>query len=225
LARVLLVDSSSDDRSSISRQLRDAGHDAVCAADAAEALRLLEHSPFDAVITEWLLTDATALDLADSLRRNPRTAGARVLIASRRGEPHDIARAFDHGIDEYLIKPAEAEELVARVNAALRRPVAVSRQDALQVGPVSLNRVAHRVTIHGTEIDLAPAEFRLLAFLMENQGRVVGRKQLLAQVWNRRKGIGERTVDVHVRRLRAAFAPHGCEDLLHTVRGFGYRLG
>jgi two-component system, OmpR family, phosphate regulon response regulator PhoB len=224
VARLLVVDSSLEDRVRLSRQLGDAGHDAVCAPDAAAALGLLQNSQFDAVITEWDLGDSTALDLATALRQHPLAASARILVASNRSEPADIARALDSGIDDYLVKPSRPEELIARVNAALRRPVAVS-DGALHVGPVSLDRVCHRVTVSGQEIDLAPAEFRLIAFFMENRGRVLGRRHLLTQVWNRRKGIGERTVDVHVRRLRAALTPHGCEDLLQTVRGFGYRFG
>lgn len=208
----------------MSRHLREAGHDAFCAADAMAAIAMMQGGHFDAVITEWHLADVSALELAASLRRNPQSASARILVASARSEPRDIARALDSGIDDYFVKPSRPEELVARVNAALRRPAATGG-GVLQVGMVNLDRACHKVTVAGHEIDLAPAEFKLMAHFMENRGRVLGRKQLLAQVWNRRKGIGERTVDVHVRRLRAALTPHGCEDLLQTVRGFGYRFG
>lgn len=224
LARLLVVDGSAEDRSNISRQLREAGHDAVGAADAAAALALLQGATFDAIITEWLLTDTSGLELAAKVRRSPQSANARILVTSTRGEPVDVARALDSGFDDFLIKPARPEELVARVNAALRRPP-TSGGEILHVGPVVLDRTSHKVTVDGHEIELAPAEFRLMAHFLENRGRVLGRKQLLAQVWNRRKGIGERTVDVHVRRLRAALTPHGCDDLLQTVRGFGYRFG
>jgi two-component system phosphate regulon response regulator PhoB len=219
-----LLDASAEDRSSISRQLRESGHETVCAGDFAEALRLAEQSIFDAVITEWSLADATGLDVAEFLRRNPRTSGARILVASHCAEPAEIAAALDHGVDDYLIKPVETAEFIARVNAVLRRPTAVPLRDVLQAGPITLSRISHRVTVNGTDIALAPAEFRLLSFLMEHRGRVVSRKQLLIRVWNRGKGIGERTVDVHVRRLRAALTPHACAQLLQTVRGFGYRF-
>ena len=185
---------------------------------------ILQGASFDAVITEWLLTDMSALELAADVRRSTQNAGARILVVSTRSEPLDIANALDSGIDDYLVKRSPPEELVARVNAALRRPSA-GGGNILRVGPVVLDRLSHKVTVDGHEIGLAPAEFRLMAYLMENRGRVMGRKQLLVQVWNRRKGIGERTVDVHVRRLRAALTPHGNEDLLQTVRGFGYRFG
>jgi len=224
VARLLVVDSSAEDSAQITGQLRAAGHDAVCAADAAAAIATLRHTAFDAVITEWRLADTSALDLAASLRRDPNGAAARILVASRQGEPADIARALDSGIDDYVAKGSPPEELVARVNAALRRPPAVA-EGTVQVGPIVLDRSAHKVTVEGHEIDLAPAEFRLMAHFMENRGRVLGRRHLLVQVWNRPRGIGERTVDVHVRRLRAALTPHKCEDLLQTVRGFGYRFG
>lgn len=185
----------------------------------------MEGSVFDAVITEWLLPDTTALDFAESVRSQFQSAPARVMVASRRSEARDIARALDSGIDDYLVKPSRPEELIARVNAVLRRPPAPAVDAVQTVGPLKLDRTSHRVLVGDTELDLAPVEFRLMAFFIENHGRMVGRQQLLAQVWNRRTGIGPRTVDVHVRRLRAVLSPFGCADLLQTVRGFGYRFG
>jgi two-component system, OmpR family, phosphate regulon response regulator PhoB len=223
LARLLVVDSSAEDRTAISRQLRAAGHEAVCAADASTAIAALERSRFDAVIAEWHMGGAAALDLAERLRRDPLGA-PRILVSSRTSEPAEIARALDSGVDDFLVMSAPSEELVARINAALRRPAAVG-EAVIQVGPVVLNRSSHRVTINGLPIGLAPGEFRLMAYFLEHPGRVLGRRQLLGDVWHRSKGIGPRTVDVHVRRLRAALAPHGCDHLLQTVRGFGYRFG
>ncbi len=224
VAKLLIVDGNAEDCARLSRHLHDAGHETICVTDAAAAVATVRGGHFDAVISEWNLADCSALELAAILRRDPQGSAARILVASMRSEPRDIVRALDGGIDDYLIKNGRPEELVARVNAALRRPAAGAR-DRLQVGAIILDRLSHKVTVTGQEIELAPAEFRLIAHFMENQGRVLGRKQLLAQVWNRRKGIGERTVDVHVRRLRAALHPHGCDDLLQTVRGFGYRFG
>jgi two-component system phosphate regulon response regulator PhoB len=208
----------------MTRRLRAAGHEAVGAADASAALAMLRDAHFDAVITDWHLTDSSALDLAERLRRNPNGSTPRIVVAATEVVPQDLARAFDSGIDDCLTKTAPPEELLARVKAVLRRP-ATPGGFSLQVGAVFLDRASHKVTAAGEEIELAPAEFRLMAHFMENRGRVLSRKELLSQVWNRRKGIGERTVDVHVRRLRAALAPHGCAELLQTVRGFGYRFG
>jgi two-component system phosphate regulon response regulator PhoB len=224
VARLLVVDSSTEDRTAISRHLRDAGHEAVCAADALTAISMLQGSHFDAVITEWESAGVSALDLVDTVRRNPGGAAARILVTAAETDTHDMVVALDHGVDEYLVKTSRPEELVARVNAVLRRPPILTGT-VLCVGKVTLDRTSHRVTAGGAEIELAPAEFRLMAYFMANPGRVLSRKQLLDQVWNRRRGVGERTVDVHVRRLRAALTPHGCDDLLRTVRGFGYRFG
>jgi two-component system phosphate regulon response regulator PhoB len=225
VAKLLVVDGSAEERSALVRQLSDAGHVAIPAGDAAAALRLMEKSVFDAVITEWLLPDTTALDFAESVRSQSQTTPVRVVVASRRSEARDIARALDSGIDDYLVKPSRPEELIARVNAVLRRPSAPAADAVQTVGPITLDRAGHRVLVGVRELDLAPVEFRLMAFFIENHGRMLGRQQLLAQVWNRRHGIGPRTVDVHVRRLRAALTPHGCANLLQTVRGFGYRFG
>lgn len=225
MARVLIVDTNPEDRFGIGRALRDAGHDVVRACNAASALALAGNGGVDAVITEWLLADSSALDLAASLRAIPECAATRILVASQHGESRDVARALDNGIDDYLLKAARPDELIARVNAALRRPPAANGGNVLQVGAVTLDRVAHRIAVKGHTLNLAPAEFRLMAYFIEHPGRVFSRRQLLAHVWNRRKGIGERTVDVHVRRLRAALAPSGCDNLLQTIRGFGYRFG
>jgi two-component system phosphate regulon response regulator PhoB len=146
-------------------------------------------------------------------------------MLSGRREASAVAQALDSGVDDYLAKPVREEELLARVNSALRRPAAPSRENVLEVGPIRLDKLCHKVTVGVREIGLAPVEFRLMAYFMENPGRVLARRHLLEQVWRRRGGIGERTVDVHVRRLRAALEPHSCGDLLQTVRGFGYRFG
>lgn len=177
------------------------------------------------LLTDWMLRDMSGLELASYLRNQPNGRLTRVVILSSGSNGSAIAHALDSGIDDYLTKPVGHEELLARVNAALRRPATPSRENVLAVGPIRLDKLGHRVTVGVREISLAPVEFRLMAYFMENPGRVLARRHLLEQVWQRRGGIGERTVDVHVRRLRAALEPHSCEDLLQTIRGFGYRFG
>lgn len=177
------------------------------------------------VVTDWMLRDMSGLEFAHYVRKHANGRLSRVVMLSSRNDAGAVAHALDSGVDDYLTKPFREEELVARVNAALRRPAVPSRENVLEVGPVRLDKLSHKVTVGTGELDLAPVEFRLMAYFMENPGRVLARRHLLEHVWRRRNGIGERTVDVHVRRLRAALEPHSCENLLQTVRGFGYRFG
>jgi two-component system phosphate regulon response regulator PhoB len=132
--------------------------------------------------------------------------------------------ALEFGADDCLALPFEPSELVARVNACLRRPLATVKPDQLSAGPLVLDKGIHRLLVHGREISLSPAEFRLLAFLLENQGRVFSRDELLRGAWPKHITAGGRTVDVHVRRLRQLLEPFGCDDIIQTVRSFGYRL-
>jgi two-component system, OmpR family, phosphate regulon response regulator PhoB len=225
VTRILLVDGSPDDRQWVSDRLKAGGHEVVCAGDAMTAVDRIEKRAFDMVMTEWMLRDMSGLELAHYVRKHANGRLTRVVMLSGRQEASAVAQALDSGVDDYLTKPVREEELLARVNSALRRPAAPSRESVLEVGPIRLDKLGHKVTVGVREISLAPVEFRLMAYFMENPGRVLARRHLLEQVWRRRAGIGERTVDVHVRRLRAALEPHSCENLLQTVRGFGYRFG
>ncbi len=132
--------------------------------------------------------------------------------------------ALEFGADDCLALPFEPSELVARVNACLRRPLAMIRPDQLTAGPLVLDKAVHRLLVRGQEVALSPAEFRLLAFLLENQGRVFSRDELLRGAWPKNITAGGRTVDVHVRRLRQLLEPFACDDIIQTVRSFGYRL-
>lgn len=223
--RILLVDGNASDRSWAKERLEAAGNEIVCASDATTAIDHLEHQRFDMLLTDWVLRDMSGLELSQYVRRHANGHLTRILMLSARTDANALAQALDSGVDDYLSKPVSAEELLARVNAALRRPAAPSPESVLELGPIRLDRLGHKITAGGRELDLSPVEFRLITFFMENPGRVLARRQLLEQVWRRREGIGERTVDVHVRRLRAALEPHACEGLLQTVRGFGYRFG
>ncbi|MBL8226210.1 MAG: winged helix-turn-helix domain-containing protein [Chromatiales bacterium] len=223
--RILLVDSTGRDREQLRAQLRSGGHDVAVADDATAAVDRLEQQAYDLVLTEHALRDMSGVELAQYVRRHPNGRLTRVVIFSDRSDPAAVAHALNSGIDDYLFKPCREEELLARIGAALRRPAVPAREDVLEVGPIRLDKLGHTVTVGSAPLELAPAEFRLMAYFMEHPGRVLGRHHLLEKVWRRRAGIGERTVDVHVRRLRAALEPHRCESLLQTVRGFGYRFG
>lgn len=225
MPRILVVDAPGANRALIESQLQAADYEVVAAADARAAADRLEERPFDLVLTELLLRDMSGVEFADFVRRHPHGRLARVVVWSDHDDEGAIAHALNSGVDDFLAKACRREELLARLAAALRRPASPARDQLLEVGPIRLDKLGHRVTVGDAPLALAPAEFRLMAYFMENPGRVFARRHLLEQVWRRRQGIGERTVDVHVRRLRAALAPHGCDGLLQTVRGFGYRFG
>jgi len=225
MARILIVDSHPAERARLLQQLSSVGHDCVEANSAAEGLAEIDKRSVDVVLADWRLPDMPALEFAASLRRNPRALLSRILLLSSRTDSQAAAAALDGGVDDFLSKSCAAPELLARVHAALRRPPSSIAGDVLEVGPIRLERQNHKVLVDSSPLPLAPAEFRLIAYFMEHPGRVLPRRQLLEQVWRKRNGIGERTVDVHVRRLRAALEPHHCDHLLQTVRGFGYRFG
>lgn len=225
MARILIVDSHPADRSRLQQVLQSAGHQCVEAASADAALAEVERRSVDVVLADWRLPDMSGLELASELRRRPGALLSRVLLVSDRADPQSVAAALDGGADDFLPKQCARAELLARVHAALRRPPSAAGGDVLEVGPLRLERQNHKLLVDSQPLPLAPAEFRLIAYFMEHPGRVLPRRQLLEQVWRSRNGIGERTVDVHVRRLRAALEPHQCDHLLQTVRGFGYRFG
>lgn len=158
------------------------------------------------------------------IKRHANTGGSRLIVLAPRESLAEGYRALELGADDCLGVPLEARELKARVTAALRRPAAPLEPEQLAAGPVALDRATHRVRIHDKSVELAPTEFRLMAFFLENQGRVFSRAELLKRAWGRNIKAGQRTVDVHVRRLRQQLEPFGCAEMIQTVRGFGYRF-
>ncbi|HUF72931.1 MAG TPA: winged helix-turn-helix domain-containing protein [Gammaproteobacteria bacterium] len=158
------------------------------------------------------------------LKRNAAGRDVRVIVLADQADYSAAVRALEYGADDCIRVPLNGDELLVRLNACLSRPQAVPRDQRLTAGPVALDRRSHRVWIRENNLELAPTEFRLLAFLLENQGRVFSRNELLARAWSSNVRAGHRTVDVHVRRLRQQLEPFRCEDMIQTVRGFGYRL-
>jgi len=191
----------------------------------ALALSRLRKTEHDLIVADANLPDMSGRELIDTIRYSAQLAAVRVLIVTGDTDAGEMARTLERGADDYVTKPVMPEELVARVNAALRRPAALAPEGYIKIGPISLAKASHMELVGSEEIRLSPVEFRLMTFFMENPGRVHDRRELLEKVWRRRAGICERTVDVHVRRLRASLEPHKCEHMLKTVRGFGYRFG
>jgi two-component system phosphate regulon response regulator PhoB len=201
-----------------------AGHSVQEAHELSAAWRLAELARPDLMLLPWTSLKAIRDTLA-RLREAGATRQSRVIVWAGQTEMNEAVDALEFGADDCLGVPFDRAELVARVNACLRRPAAaVMRPDLLTAGPVVLDKAVHCLTVNDSVVDLAPTEFRLLAFFLENQGRVFSRDELLRRAWAKNIKAGHRTVDVHVRRLRQLLEPFGCDGFIQTVRGFGYRF-
>jgi len=194
------------------------------AGHADDARRLLTAEAPDLLLLDWMLPGRSGLDLAQQLKQSAKTRGLPIIMVSARGEEEDRIRGLDTGADDYVTKPFSPRELVARVNAVLRRAKTEDQVEQIEIGGVIIDHLSRRVTADGQRIDIAPTEYRLLHFFMSHADRAFSRSQLLDQVWGDQVYVEERTVDVHVRRLRKALEATGHEGLLQTVRGVGYRF-
>jgi two-component system phosphate regulon response regulator PhoB len=204
--------------------LADAGYDVHAATDAESAQRMLKQSLPDLMLLDWMLPGLSGLAFAKQLRADPRTRELPVIMVTARTDEADKVAGLEAWVDDYVTKPFSPRELKARVKAVLRRRAPEAAQEVLEVGAVRLDPATHRATIAGANLELGPTEFRLLRFFLARPERVHTRAQLLDQVWGDQVYIEERTVDVHIRRLRLALEPHGCDRMIETVRGTGYRL-
>ncbi|NJD05367.1 MAG: response regulator, partial [Methylococcaceae bacterium] len=166
----------------------------------------------------------SGVEWAKRLKKDELYQDLPVLMLTARGEVEDKLRAFNVGADDYVTKPFSPRELIARIQAILRRSGKLGKAAKITAGPLSLDPTEHRVTLSGSEVAISPTEYRLLEFFLTHPGKVYSRTQLLDQVWGRSTYIEERTVDVHIRRLRKILGEYRCEDLIQTVRGFGYRF-
>ena len=223
-ARVLVVEDEEALTLLLRYNLETEGYDVETVARGDEAeIRLKEQVP-DLLILDWMLPGGSGIELCRRLRARPETRRLPVIMLTARGEEADRIRGLATGADDYVVKPFSVPELMARVKAMLRRakPQAVSA--VLKAGDIELDRETRRVRRAGRELHLGPTEFRLLEFLMRAPGRVFSREQLLDGVWGHGVYVDERTVDVHVGRLRKALNPNRGEDPIRTVRGAGYAL-
>jgi len=178
----------------------------------------------DLLLVDWMLPDQSGLELTRSIKRSKDTEDLPVIMLTARAEEHDKVTGLEGGADDYVTKPFSPRELLARINAVLRRTSAGGAGDTLEAAGLVLDTASHRVTADGQTVQLGPTEYRLLQFFMEHPERVYSRSQVLDRVWGGSVYVEERTVDVHIRRLRKALEPHGRESLVQTVRGAGYRF-
>jgi len=204
--------------------LADAGYEVKAAEDAEAAHEAMKRELPDLLLLDWMLPGQSGLAFAKELRRDTRTRELPIIMVTARAEEADKVAGLEAWVDDYVTKPFSPRELKARIKSVLRRRAPEAAQEALSVGALTLDPLLHRVTVAGKEVDLGPTEFRLLRFLLARPERVHSRAQLLDNVWGDHVYIEERTIDVHIRRLRLALAPHGADDLIETVRGAGYRL-
>jgi two-component system phosphate regulon response regulator PhoB len=224
MKRILLVEDEQAIREMVGFALKKAGLQFEEVADAEQALLSIASRPPDLVLLDWMLPGMSGVDFARRLRRDELTANLPIILLTARVEESDRVYGLEVGADDYVTKPFSPRELIARINAVLRRSSVVSEDQALEFDGLSLDPVGHRVRADGAMLNLAPTEFRLLHFFMSNPDRVYSREQLLDHVWGRGVFVEERTVDVHIRRLRKALAANGHDRFIQTVRGAGYRF-
>ncbi len=222
--QILIVEDEKPIRDMIAFGLRRAGFDVREAEDCAAARASIADLRPDLMLVDWMLPDQTGLELTRAVKRNKDTADLPVILLTARAEEQDKVAGLEGGADDYVTKPFSPRELLARIQAVLRRSTPAGAGEAIEAGALRIDTAGHRVTVGEQTVPLGPTEYRLLQFFMEHPERVYGRGQLLDRVWGGNVYVEERTVDVHIRRLRKALEPYGCDGLVQTVRGSGYRF-
>jgi two-component system phosphate regulon response regulator PhoB len=223
-ATILVVEDEPQVQELLAVNLEHAGHRVVRTASAEEAEEAIRTELPDVVILDWMLPRESGVSFARRLRAADRTRDLPILMLTARAMEQDKISGLEAGADDYLTKPFSPKELAARIKAVLRRRAPQLADDVIEIEGLVVDPAARRVSAGGARLDLAPTEFRLLRFLMTHPDRIYSRKQLLDHVWGDHVFIEERTVDVHIRRLRKALAPSGHDALIDTVHGSGYGL-
>ncbi len=223
-ANILVVEDEPAIQELLALNITQAGHHAIRALSCEIALDLMRETIPDLILLDWMLPGMNGLEFARKLKSDTYTKNIPIIMLTARGEEYDKVRGLEVGADDYVTKPFSPRELNARIKAVLRRRAPQMTDDPIELNGLKLDPTTHRVTGNQKMIDLGPTEFRLLHFFMSNAERVHTRSQLLDKVWGDRVFVEDRTVDVHIRRLRNALSVSGHEELIQTVRGAGYRL-
>ena len=221
---ILIVDDEPGIRQMLAFTLAGDGYAYSEAGDVEAAHGALTRQRPDLILLDWMLPGISGIDFARRLKRDPKTSEIPIIMLTAKGEESDKIRGLDTGADDYITKPFSTRELLARVRAVLRRSKPEVETDVIQVERLKLDTLTHRVTAGDRPLELSPTEFRLLHFFVTHPERVYSRSQLLDSVWGDHAYIEERTVDVHIRRLRKVLAPHQCDQYIQTVRSVGYRF-
>ena len=222
--RILIVDDEPAIREMVNFALSQAGFTAEEASDAFQARKRITDDEPNLVLLDWMLPGMSGIELARALRKNDATRHLPIILLTAKGEEADRVKGLETGADDYITKPFSPRELIARVKAVLRRAAPIVEGAALCQGELTLDPTSHRVLANGAAVAMGPTEFRLLHFFMTHSDRVYSRAQLLDQVWGDNVYVEERTVDVHIRRLRKALSICALERYVQTVRGAGYRF-
>ncbi|MGA9341074.1 MAG: phosphate regulon transcriptional regulator PhoB [Rhodanobacteraceae bacterium] len=222
--RILIVEDEAAIREMVAFALRKTDMHVVQAADAQEAQLAVADAVPDLILLDWMLPGISGLDLARRLRKEELTADVPIIMLTARGEELDRVNGLEAGVDDYVVKPFSTRELVARINAVLRRTQGGDGSGRIELGGLTIDGPAHRVYAGSEQVTVGPTEYRLLAFFMTHPERVYSRAQLLDHVWGSSVYVEERTVDVHIRRLRQSLQPWRLDRLVQTVRGAGYRF-
>nr|WP_284700350.1 phosphate regulon transcriptional regulator PhoB [Opacimonas viscosa] len=220
----MLVEDELSIREMLKIVLDHSGFDVLEAADYDAGLAQVVEPYPDLILLDWMLPGGSGVQFAKQLKETPQTSTIPIIMLTARGEEEDKIRGLGAGADDYITKPFSPKELVARIKAVLRRVAPTNKEEPIHYEGLTLEPVSHRVFAHDDPLDMGPTEFKLLHFFMTHPERVYSREQLLDNVWGTNVFVEDRTVDVHIRRLRKAIELHGHDRLIQTVRGAGYRF-
>jgi len=223
-ANILIVEDEPAIQELLAFNVGQCGFRAIQALDVGSAMSQINRALPDLVLLDWMLPDTTGVEFARRLRADQRTRNIPIIMLTARTEERDKVIGLESGADDYITKPFSPRELMARIRAVLRRRMPEISEETVRAGGLELSPTTHRVNAKGVTLELGPTEFRILHFFMTHAERVYSRTQLLDQVWGDHVFVEERTVDVHIRRLRQALEPSGLDSLVQTVRGSGYRF-
>lgn len=223
-ARILLVEDDPALAELVTWHLEREGFTVERTPDGEEALLLARENPPDLVLLDWMIEGLSGIEVCRRLRRIADTANVPIIMLTARGEENDRVGGLEAGVDDYVVKPFSARELLARIRAVLRRTRDDDEDGSVSVGTLRIDGAAHRVFAGDAPVAIGPTEYRLLHFFMTHPERVYTRSQLLDHVWGGSVYVEERTIDVHIRRLRKTLEPFGVQEMVQTVRGAGYRF-
>ena len=222
--KILIIEDEPNQVDLMQFNLEQDGYDVYTAKDGEEGLTKAHEILPDLILLDWMIPKMSGPDVCRKIRKSQDIKETPIIMISAKSEEQDKIFGLDLGVDDYISKPYSIKELLARVRAALRRPIAVHTDDKLQVGSIVINLKSHTVLVNDIDIQLGPTEYKLLMELMKNAGRVISRDQLLDKVWGITSDIESRTVDVHIGRLRKALSLASDQNLIRTIRSFGYSL-